>query len=143
MAVIADRPASTVNTIRSVAGVDAAQQRRRCRRVAHFDRRHDHEPWYGFVVDDQPRAGATRSGRTSDPRRVQELGISVIKPHEWPDEIANSVEAVDLKRGKVKLVSKATARRTILEVTGKVKGEAGVDQLVDAMRQTLERNTHS
>jgi phage terminase small subunit len=65
----------------------------------------------------------------------------LLKPHEWPDEIANSVEAVDLERGKVKLVSKVTARRTILEVTGKVKGEAGVDQLVEAMRQTLERNS--
>ena len=45
----------------------------------------------------------------------------LLKPHEWPDEIANSIEAVDLKTGKVKLASKLTARRIILEQTGKLK----------------------
>ena len=41
--------------------------------------------------------------------------------HEWPEEIAGSIESIDIAAGKVKLVSKITARRTILEQTGKLK----------------------
>lgn len=37
-------------------------------------------------------------------------------------------------------MSKDHARRTILEVTGKVRGESGVDQLVEAMKATIEQN---
>lgn len=64
----------------------------------------------------------------------------LLKPHEWPDEIADSVEGVDVEKGRVKLASKGNARRTILEVTGKVKGESTVDQLVEAMKATIEKN---
>jgi hypothetical protein len=46
---------------------------------------------------------------------------NILLPHLWPDELANSVEAVDVKAGKVKLASKSTARRIILEQTGKLK----------------------
>ena len=45
----------------------------------------------------------------------------LLKPHDWPDEIAGSVEALDVRTGKVKLASKTTARRIILEQTGKLK----------------------
>lgn len=62
-------------------------------------------------------------------------------PHEWPDEIADSIEAVDLANGKIKLASKTIARRTILEQTGKLRSPAdAVDKLAELMRGDLERN---
>lgn len=64
--------------------------------------------------------------------------------HELPDEIASSIEAVEFEDGKVKkikLASKAQARRTILEQTGKLRtpGES-LDKLADLMREDMERN---
>jgi hypothetical protein len=76
----------------------------------------------------------------ADIRMLFDTTGNLKKPHEWPDEIADSVEQVDLAGGKVKLASKSNARRTILEVTGKVKGESSVDQLVEAMKATIEKN---
>lgn len=46
----------------------------------------------------------------------------LLNPRDWPDDIAASVEAVDMQTGKIKLASKTSARRLILEQTGKIKG---------------------
>src|SRR5688572_8412886 len=77
----------------------------------------------------------------ADIRMLFDAKGALLKPHEWPDEIADSVEGVDFEKGRIKLTSKAAARRTILEVTGKVKGESTVDQLVEAMKATIEKNS--
>lgn len=67
-----------------------------------------------------------------------------LKLHELPDDIVNSIEAAEFdEQGgivKVKFASKTAARRSILEVTGKVKGDSGIDELAAALRQTLEQN---
>jgi hypothetical protein len=61
-----------------------------------------------------------------------------------PDALANSLEGVEFDEfghvHKVKLASKVASRRTILEVTGAVSGESGVDQLAALLRETLEQN---
>jgi flagellar capping protein FliD len=63
----------------------------------------------------------------------------------WPDEIANSVETIDFYENggvkRVRLASKATARRTILEVSGKLKSQPGdsMDALAEAIRADLSR----
>ena len=66
---------------------------------------------------------------------------ALLNPQDWPDEIASSVEAVDLKNRKVKLASKLAARRIILEQTGKLKraADGGLDALAEAMRANLAR----
>lgn len=80
----------------------------------------------------------------SDPRQLVDETGRRLRLHELPDDVANSIEAVEFDEFgnmvKVKLASKTTARRTILEVTGKAKGTpGGVDELVAAMQETLER----
>lgn len=71
----------------------------------------------------------------------------LLPPSQWPDEIAHSVEAVEMKsRGivRVKLVSKLAARRVILELTGMLKqgrdfsGFDHVAYLVDLARRRRE-----
>jgi len=66
----------------------------------------------------------------ADPRVLFDEKGDMLKAHEWPDAIANSVEAVEQKDDgsiKVKLASKLAARRMILEVHRKLKapGEGG------------------
>ena len=78
----------------------------------------------------------------ADPRRLFGPDGKMLRPSEWPDDIANSVEALELKADggiKVKLASKTAARRTILEHTGKLKAplEAGLSRLERALRADL------
>jgi len=66
----------------------------------------------------------------------------LLAPHLWPDNARQSVESVDYSLGKIKLVSKAVARRTLLEQTGKLKTiPDAIDSLAEALRQDLE--THA
>ena len=97
--------------------------------------------WEGLHMSGDEALARVALDARADIRMLFDAAGKLLKPDEWPDEIANSVEVVEFERGKVKLVSKATARRIILEVTGKVSGESSVDQLAEAMRQTLERNS--
>ena len=96
--------------------------------------------WKGTHMSGDEALALTAGDARSDIRMLFNSKGALLNPHDWPDEIANSVEAVDMAGGKVKLASKAHARRTILEVTGKVRGESSVDQLVEAMRATIEKN---
>ena len=68
-----------------------------------------------FTTGDEALARVAGDAR-SDIRMLFNAKGALLNPHEWPDEIAHSVEAVDLTSGKVKLASKSNARRTILEV---------------------------
>lgn len=80
---------------------------------------------------------------TADPRQLVDEHGFALGLHELGDEIASSIESVEFEGGKlkkVKLASKTIARRTILEVTGKVNGGNDVDRLADALRETLTRS---
>lgn len=82
-----------------------------------------------------------------DPRLLFDEKGKPLEPHLWSDDIANSVESVKVKPDgtiEVKFTSKAGARRTILEIAGKVKGASGgIDDLAAALRETLDRHTKS
>lgn len=58
----------------------------------------------------------------------------LLKPHLWPDALRLCIDAVDLEKGKVKLVSKGAAVRTLLEQTGKL---ASVGDGVGAIAKLL------
>ena len=67
----------------------------------------------------------------------------ILPPHLWPDSIATSVEAFEIRPDggvRVKLVSKLAARRPIFEATGKLKDSTrdGVRALARAIRGDLE-----
>lgn len=73
-------------------------------------------------------SGAEALGRLaqdakSDVRELFDEHGQVLLPHQWPATIANSVERFELTKDgmRVTLVSKLQARRTILELTGKLK----------------------
>ena len=74
---------------------------------------------------DEALARVAQDARADIRQLFDEQG-NILLPHLWPDELANSVEAVDVKAGKVKLASKSTARRIILEQTGKLKTIGGI-----------------
>lgn len=78
----------------------------------------------------------------ADVRMLYDAEGALLNPHDWPDEIAASIESVDLTKGTVKLASKGAARRTILEQTGKL-GDVGkgLDELAKAMREDVARHT--
>jgi|GEM_PF-6592103 phage terminase small subunit len=73
-------------------------------------------------------SGAEALGRLaqdakSDIRELFDEYGNPLPPQHWPETIASSVEAYERTKDgfKVKLVSKLHARRTILELTGKLK----------------------
>jgi hypothetical protein len=84
----------------------------------------------------------------ADPRwLVDEMGVPLTLS-DWPADLASSVESVEFDGATVKrvrFVSKAAARRTILEITGKVKNPVGavLDALAEAMRADLEKHIKS
>ena len=96
--------------------------------------------WKATHMSGDEALSRVSSDARADIRMLFDAEGKMLPPHQWPDEIADSVESFEQEKGKVKLVSKGNARRTILEVTGKVKGEAGVDALVEAMKATIEKN---
>jgi phage terminase small subunit len=94
-------------------------------------------------------AGAEAAARVSrdaraDVRQLFDAKGRMLPPHEWPDSIAGSVKAVEEREHgfKVTLVDPGTARRTMLEVTGRLKNvlEGTVDALADAIRRDRERH---
>lgn len=69
---------------------------------------------------------------------------TMLEPHLWPDDLANSIEAVTVKDGSisVKLTSKAAARRIILEQTGKLRSklEDTMSAIAKALRKDLGKD---
>jgi phage terminase small subunit len=60
---------------------------------------------------------------------------------QWPLEIRQLVESVDLEKGKVRFTSRAQALRIILEQSGKLSSLAGsVDELAAAIRADKEEH---
>lgn len=75
----------------------------------------------------------------ADIRGLYDHDGKLLPPHLWPDDIAASVEAVDVVNGKVKLASKSAARRTVLEQTGRIKGVGeGLDSLAKILAGNFE-----
>ena len=73
----------------------------------------------------------------ADLRTLYDAKGKMLPIAEWPDDLANSIEAVEFDEDqhvhKVKLTSKGMARRTILEVHGRLKpqGAGGsVEELI-------------
>lgn len=69
----------------------------------------------------------------------------MLDPHLWPDDLANSIEAVSIKEDgsiSVKVASKATARRIILEQTGKLRSklEDSMSAIAKALRRDLGKD---
>ena len=81
----------------------------------------------------------------ADPRLLLDERGKAVSPQNWPDEIANSVETLEFHENgavkRVKFASKSAARRTILEMMGKLKPQAGesMDALAEAIRADLAR----
>ena len=81
----------------------------------------------------------------ADPRLLLDAMGGPLDPVDWPDELANSLETVEFHENgrlkRVKFVSKTAARRIILEVKGKLKGQPSdnIDALAEAIRADLSR----
>lgn len=90
-------------------------------------------------LDGDYALGLVARDATADIRDLFDEDGNLLKPHEWPEGIADSVESIDYEKGKIKLVSKHAARRMILEQTGKLKTiPDSIDALAAAIRQDLE-----
>jgi phage terminase small subunit len=96
------------------------------------------------MTDNEVLARVAREAR-SDVRLLFNEQGELLKPHEWPDDIAGVIDAVDMGNGKVKLVPKLQAQRTILEVSGRLKTSAteAVDELAKLMKADIERSRKS
>ena len=96
--------------------------------------------WKALQMDGDEALGRIALDARADLRRLFDEKGALLKPHEWPDDIANSIESVELRADggvKVKLTGKLTARRIILEQTGKLKPSIanGVDAVAEAIRR--------
>jgi hypothetical protein len=100
--------------------------------------RHVGEKWKRLQMSGDEALARVALDARADPRLLFDGTGKPLGPHLWPDAIANSVEAVEYREDgtfKVKLVAKGAARRTVLEVTGKVKGIGdSIDALAEAIR---------
>jgi hypothetical protein len=98
--------------------------------------------WKALHMDGDEALMRVALDARADPRRLFGPDGKMLRPSEWPDDITNSVEALELKVDggiKVKFASKTMARRTILELTGKLKSplEGGMSALARALRGDL------
>ncbi len=93
------------------------------------------------VDGDEALALASQHAR-ADIRELFDDDGKLLSAHLWPDSIASSVESVVLVDGqvtKIKLVSKSTVLRTLLEQTGKLKTlPDAIDSLAEALRHDLQ-----
>lgn len=90
--------------------------------------------WKALQMDGEEALARVALDARADLRALYDADGKPLHPKDWPDDLANSIEAVDLKEDgtyKVKLTSKGQARRTILEVTGKVKNPTADDAIRD------------
>ncbi len=79
--------------------------------------------WKALQPDGDEALGRIALDARADLRLLFDEKGELLKPHEWPDDIANSIESVELRADggvKVRLTGKLTARRIILEQTGKL-----------------------
>lgn len=102
--------------------------------------------WKALQMDGEEALARVALDARADLRALYDKDGKPLHPKDWPDELANSIEAVDLKDDgtyKVKLTSKGHARRTILEVTGKIKSPLA--ESVDALAAAIlaDRAAHT
>ncbi len=103
--------------------------------------------WKGLQMDGDEVLARVSMDARADPRLLFDEKGKPFAPADWPDEIANSIESFELHENgcirRVKFASKAAARRTILEMSGKLKGQPidSADALADAIRADLARHT--
>jgi phage terminase small subunit len=86
--------------------------------------------------------GRVAQDARSDIRDLFDENGRLLPPQKWPDAIANSVEAFEMRADgsvRVKLVSKLAARRTMLELTGSLRDQAReqMSALAKAIRADL------
>lgn len=72
-------------------------------------------------------------------------GSELLEPEYWPDDLANSIESVEVKPDgaiKVKVCSKLAARRIVLEQTGKLRSklEDTMSAIAKALRKDLGKD---
>ncbi len=80
--------------------------------------------WAQLEITADEAAALVGGAATADVRLLFDEKGALLPVHQWPDEIALQVEAVDTTRGTVRLASKLGARRMILEVSGRLRGNA-------------------
>jgi hypothetical protein len=131
-------PDSTPNTVKAEAALYTAKPRVRLYLNAQLAK------YFGRLqVAGDEMLGRVIQDARSDIRELLDDHGNVLSPRLWPDSIANSVESYEVTKDgfKVKLVSKLHARRTVLELTGKLKAPASEELsiLARALRGDLER----
>lgn len=101
--------------------------------------------WKALQMDGEEALARVALDARADLRGLYDADGKALHPKDWPDDLANSIEAVDLKEDgtyKVKLTNKGQARRTILEQTGKIKSPLA--ESVDALAAAIlaDRDAH-
>lgn len=101
--------------------------------------------WKAEQMDGDEALGRVARDARADIRLLYDDKGELLTPNLWPDEIAGSIKSIaDGPYGlKVTLVDPLTARRIILEQTGKLKNplEGAIDALADAIRADVARTT--
>jgi hypothetical protein len=97
------------------------------------------DAWRSKHISGDQALALVAGDATLDPRLMFDEDGKPLHPKDWPDEIASSVESIKLKDDgsfEVRFASKTAARRTLLEVTGKVKGISllTLEDVLDASR---------
>jgi phage terminase small subunit len=97
------------------------------------------QAWKDRQMSGDEALGRVAMDARADMRMLFDAKGEALLPHEWPDDITNSVESFERSPNghvKFKLASKSAARRTILEQTGKLKSplEGGMAALARAIR---------
>lgn len=94
--------------------------------------------WKAVQMSGEEALGRIALDARSDVTLLLSENGTLLPPSQWPADIINSIESIDLSTGKVKLVGKLQARRTVLEVTGKLRTTAdAVDALAEAIKADL------
>jgi hypothetical protein len=101
--------------------------------------------WKALQMDGEEALARVALDARADLRALFDANGKALPPQQWPDDLANSIEAVDIKEDgtyKVKLTNKGQARRTILEQTGKIKSPLA--ESVDALAAAIlaDRDAH-
>jgi phage terminase small subunit len=119
-----------------------------CRTLAHpsvraFLNQQLGERWKPLQMDGDEALARVALDARSDVRDLFSPDGQLLPVHQWPDAIANSVDAFEQREDgtiKVKLVPKLQARRVVLEATGKLKSpmEGGLDALASLLAKRYE-----
>jgi len=100
--------------------------------------------WKARQMDGEEALARLAGAVAVDVRVFLDKDGNILPPKDWPDDAAQLIDSYEVERGKLKLVSKTVALRTILELTGKLKTlPDSIDALADAIKQDLEAHRTS